>query len=75
MPSSKDRLDALEKKLGEIETEKAIEQEVERAINNQKSGLFKYILEILKILVAIGILTTAGDKALTKYPWIQDLTK
>lgn len=75
MPSSKERIDDLEERLQAIEQEKAIAKEVERAINNQKSGLFKYLLEMIKILIAIGILSTAGDKALDKYPWISELIK
>ena len=75
MPSSKERIDELEKRLKTIEQEKAIAKEVERAINNQKSGLFKYLLEMIRILMAIAILTTVGDEALDKYPWITDLIK
>jgi phage regulator Rha-like protein len=75
MPSSKERIDELEKRLKAIEQEKAIAKEVERAINNQKSGLFKYLMEMIRILMAIAILTTVGDEALDKYPWITDLIK
>lgn len=75
MPSSKERIDELEKRLKKIEQEKSIAREVERAINNQKSGLFKYLLEMIRILMAIAILTTVGDEALDRYPWITDLIK
>jgi uncharacterized protein (UPF0147 family) len=75
MPSSKERIDELEERLKKIEQEKVIAREVERAINNQKSGLFKYLMEMIRILMAIAILATVGDEALDKYPWITDLIK
>ena len=72
---SKERIEKLEKEVEEIKRQRAIEQEVERVINNQKTGLFRYLFDGLKIIAALILLTTGGDHVLDQYPWIKDLIK
>jgi hypothetical protein len=89
MLSSKERLEKLEKDhetlkddyealLGaveQIERDKAIKKEVERVLTNEKSGLFKYFLEIIKIGAGIILILISGDKAIQSHPWIAEIFK
>ena len=75
MPSSKEEIAELKKRLDERDLQDEIRREVELAINNQKKGIVKYIFEISRILLALAMLTVAGDSAIDKYPWIPNLIK
>ena len=75
MRSNKDEIEELKRRLNERDQQDAIRREVELAINNQKKGLAKYIFEIARILLALAVLSVAGDSAIDKYPWIPNLIK
>ena len=75
MQSNKEEIEGLKKRLDERDRQDEIRREVELAINNQKKGLAKYIFEIARILVALAVLSVAGDSAIEKYPWIPNLMK
>ena len=75
------QLDELERKTDEQRREletlkiavKKIEQvdEIKRVIKDQQGGLFKYFLDLFKIILAIVII--ASGSKLADQPWIHDL--
>ena len=89
MSSQSERLEKLEKEsktlkddyikliesVENMERDKAIQLEVERVLNNEKSGGFKYFFEIFKIGAGIVLIAIGGDKAIESHPWITEMFK
>ena len=89
MSSNRERLEKLEKDhetlksdyvellevVDKMERDKAIQQEVERVINSEKSGAFKYFIDIFKIGAGIIVIAISGDKAIQSHPWIAEIFK
>jgi hypothetical protein len=72
---SKERIDELEKQVAKIIREMEDQELVAKAIEHERSGLFKFILNSIKIITAIIVLLTVGDQAFDKYHWIKELMK
>ncbi len=71
-------LDVLTEKMRDIEETKKIKQ----MLKDQEKGTFKYMLDTLKVIAAIVLLLTAGNKATdtpemnkSKVDWIESLVK
>ena len=71
----KNDVEALLKVVEELERERAIEKEVERVISNEKSGAFKYFIELFKLIAILITLAVGGDKAIESHPWITEIFK
>ena len=71
-------VDKLSEKMRDIEETEKIRQ----MLKDQEKGTFKYLLDTLKVIAAIVLLLTAGNKATdtpemnkTKVNWIESLVK
>jgi hypothetical protein len=68
------KIDELDKRLRKIEQEREIQREVEIAIEHERSGIFKTIINFIKVITALILIFTAGDQAMETH-WIKELIK